>query len=93
MVKPLDETLVLNLPSLHPVLPFSLLPSTSTPSGEWVNGVISGIGTLFIANGDKYTGEWKDGMMHGKKIEGGKGRKERGVKSRKHVRLTLKIPI
>jgi len=40
-----------------------------------VNGVISGKGTLFIANGDKYTGEWKDGKMHGR--EGGRegGRK------------------
>lgn len=27
--------------------------------------MISGKGTLHIANGDKYTGEWKDGKMHG----------------------------
>ena len=39
-----------------------------------MNGVISGIGTLFIANGDKYTGEWKDGKMHGRKGRGEGGR-------------------
>jgi hypothetical protein len=28
-------------------------------------GWLAGKGTLFIANGDKYVGDWKDGKMHG----------------------------
>jgi len=36
--------------------------------------VISGKGTLHIANGDKYTGEWKDGKMHGAYVQSNKHR-------------------
>ncbi len=76
-MKPPTQTLELPTSSLLPLLPLSLLLSTFPSSGEWVNGVISGIGTLFIANGDKYTGEWKDGKMHGRK-GGGEGGREGG---------------
>lgn len=33
--------------------------------GEWSNGRINGKGTLRLANGDVYSGEWKDAKRHG----------------------------
>lgn len=30
-----------------------------------MNGKINGKGTIYLASGDKYVGEWKDGRRHG----------------------------
>jgi len=34
-------------------------------AGEWIDGRISGFGTLTYADGDKYIGMWIDGKMNG----------------------------
>jgi len=47
------------------VLLTCFFPHILACSGEWTQGVINGRGTLFIANGDRYTGEWQDGKMNG----------------------------
>ena len=36
--------------------------------GDWVRGVMQGIGVFTYTNGDKYDGEWKNNMMHGQGV-------------------------
>ncbi len=39
-----------------------------TYTGQLVNGMANGQGTVIYANGDSYEGEWKDNMFHGQGI-------------------------
>jgi hypothetical protein len=34
--------------------------------GNYINGKLNGIGTIFFSNGDRYTGEWKDHIREGR---------------------------
>jgi hypothetical protein len=36
--------------------------------GEFLEGQINGNGTYFYGNGDRYAGQWKDGLFHGKGV-------------------------
>ncbi|RYG44994.1 hypothetical protein EON67_11115 [archaeon] len=36
--------------------------------GDVHEGSIHGTGTLYFGNGDRYVGQWKDGLFHGRGI-------------------------